>query len=62
MYRKTDRRLAPVRGFERRDEKQHVYGSFSCDGRRLKGTAVMTVTGVSGLRCRSKVTFRARRA
>lgn len=60
-YRKTFKGLAPVPGFERRDETQHVYGSFSSNGRTLKGTAVTTVTGVSGLRCSSRVTFRARR-
>jgi hypothetical protein len=60
-YRKTYRNLAPVPGFERRDERQHVFGSFSGDGRRLKGTAETTATGVSGLRCTSRVTFTARR-
>ncbi len=60
-YRKTYRGLAPVPGFERRDERQHVSGAFSAGGRTLKGTAETTVTGVSGLRCTSRVTFTARR-
>jgi len=60
-YRKTYRGLAPVRGFEKRDETQHVFGSFGSGGRTLKGTAETKVTGVSGLRCTSRVTFRARR-
>ena len=60
-YRKTYRGLARVPGFEKRDETQHVFGSFSSDGRTLKGTAETKVTGVSGLRCTARVTFRARR-
>ena len=60
-YRKTYRSLPPVPGFERRDERQHVFGSFSADGRRLRGTAETTITGVSGLRCTARVTFTARR-
>jgi hypothetical protein len=60
-YRKTYRGLAAVPGFEKRDETQHVFGSFGSDGRTLKGTAETKVTGVSGLRCTSRVTFRARR-
>jgi hypothetical protein len=60
-YRKTYRALPPVPGFERRDERQHVFGGFSGDNRRLKGTVETTVTGVSGLRCTSRVTFSARR-
>jgi hypothetical protein len=60
-YRKTYRGLARVPGFEKRDEMQHVFGSFGSDGRTLKGTAETKVTGVSGLRCTSRVTFRARR-
>ena len=60
-YRKTYRSLAPVPGFERRDETQHVFGGFGSDGRTLKGTAETKDTGVSGLRCTARVTFRARR-
>jgi hypothetical protein len=60
-YRKTYHGLAQVPGFEKRDETQHVYGSFGSGGRTLKGTAETTDTGVSGLRCTSRVTFRAKR-
>jgi hypothetical protein len=60
-YRKTYRGLARVPGFEKRDEAQHIFGRFGDAGRTLKGTAETKITGVSGLRCTSRVTFRGHR-
>lgn len=61
-YSRTYRNLPPAPGFnERRTERQHVTGSFSAGGTRVKGRAATTIVGRSGLRCSSKVTFKARR-
>jgi len=61
-YRKTYRDLPPAPGFEeRRTERQHVSGSFTADGARVRGRAVTSITGRSGLRCTATVTFTARK-
>jgi len=61
-YFKTYRNLAPVPGFEERHtQRQRVTGSFSADGRRVKGRVASSVVGVSGLRCKATVTFTARK-
>ncbi len=61
-YFKTYRNLAPVPGFEERHtQRQRVTGSFSADGRRVKGRVASSIAGVSGLRCKATVTFTARK-
>ena len=61
-YFKTYRDLAPVPGFgERHTERQRVTGSFAADGKSVRGRISVSDVGRSGLRCKSTVTFTARR-
>jgi hypothetical protein len=62
-YFKTYRDVAPIPGFEEvHTERQRVTGAFTDGGRRLRGRVSASIVGTtSGLRCRSVVTFSARR-
>ncbi len=62
-YFKTYRDLGPIPGFDEvHTERQRVTGAFTDGGRRVKGRVASSVVGTSsGLRCKSVVTFSARR-
>lgn len=61
-YYETYRNLPAIPGFEEvHTERQRVTGTFFDGGRRVRGRVAASVVGRSGLRCRSIVTFSARR-
>jgi hypothetical protein len=60
-YFATYRDMAPVPGLhERYTERQRITGSFSADGKSVRGRVAESATGRSGLHCKAKLTFEAR--
>ncbi len=61
-YAKSFENLPAAPGFEEvHTEVQSISGSFSADGRAVKGRISDTVTGASGLTCKVLMRFTARR-